>query len=155
MTTKKSGKKGERKAPAKKTPEKKVDSGKPEAVSPEKKLSALDAAEKVLSEKGVAMTCQELIGTMAAKGYWSSPGGKTPAATLYSAMMREINTKGNNSRFVRPAPGRFASRDAGIAAEEQPAKPARRKKAGKPPSEAQEPTPSAAASDTSGPDTAA
>jgi hypothetical protein len=28
------------------------------------------------------MTCKELIGAMAAKGYWTSPGGKTPEATL-------------------------------------------------------------------------
>ena len=32
------------------------------------------------------MNCQEMIEAMAAKGYWKSPGGKTPAATLYSAI---------------------------------------------------------------------
>jgi hypothetical protein len=30
---------------------------------------------------------------MAAKGYWISPGGKTPATTLYSALARVITTK--------------------------------------------------------------
>src|SRR5207248_11722487 len=39
------------------------------------KLSALDAAAKVLGETGQAMTCKELIAAMAAKGYWTSPGG--------------------------------------------------------------------------------
>jgi hypothetical protein len=34
------------------------------------KLSALDAAARVLGEEGRAMNCKELIETMAAKGYW-------------------------------------------------------------------------------------
>jgi hypothetical protein len=78
----------------------------------EKKLSALDAAAKVLAETGQAMTCQELIAAMAAKGYWTSPGGKTPAATLYSAILREITTKGEASRFQKTERGKFA-RNAG------------------------------------------
>ena len=48
-----------------------------------KKLSALDAAAKVLAETGQPMSCKELIEAMAAKGYWSSPGGKTPALRNY------------------------------------------------------------------------
>src|SRR5688572_31021057 len=59
----------------------------------EKKVSALDAAAKVLGEEKRPMTTGELIEAMAAKGYWKSPGGLTPQATLYSAIMREINTK--------------------------------------------------------------
>jgi hypothetical protein len=83
---------------------------KPKATKPEaKKMSALDAAAKALTEKGVAMTCQELIGVMAAKGYWSSPNGKTPEATLASAIQREIANKGKQSRFKKTAPGRFAA----------------------------------------------
>src|SRR5262245_56488922 len=58
-----------------------------------KKVSALDAAAKILAEEGRPMSCQEMIGAMAAKGYWTSPGGKTPEATLYSAMLRELATK--------------------------------------------------------------
>lgn len=57
---------------------------KPEAQAKPKKLSALDAAAKVLGEAGQPMNCQEMIQAMAAKGYWTSPGGKTPSATLYS-----------------------------------------------------------------------
>jgi hypothetical protein len=79
-------------------------------VSSDKKLSAIDAAAKVLGEQGKPMGCQELIGTMAAKGYWTSPGGKTPAATLYSALLREIDVKGDASRFVRVGRGMFALR---------------------------------------------
>src|SRR5262249_21336264 len=54
-----------------------------------KKPSALDAALRVLQEAGQPMNCQEMIEQMATKGYWTSPGGKTPAATLYSAILRE------------------------------------------------------------------
>ena len=74
----------------------------------EKKLSALDAAAKVLAETRTPMSCQELIGAMAGKGYWTSPGGKTPAATLYSAMVREIATKGDQARFTKTGRGHFA-----------------------------------------------
>jgi hypothetical protein len=74
----------------------------------ESKLSALDAAFKVLAEAGQPMNCKEMIGAMAAKGYWTSPGGKTPHATLYSAILREIQTKGDTSRFRKADRGRFA-----------------------------------------------
>jgi hypothetical protein len=74
----------------------------------EKKLSALDAAAKVLAETAQAMNRQEMIAAMAAKGYWTSPGGKTPATTLYPAILREITTKGAASRFVKAERGKFA-----------------------------------------------
>jgi hypothetical protein len=44
----------------------------------EKKVSALDAAARGLAEEGRPMTCKEMIETMAAKGYWTSPGGQPP-----------------------------------------------------------------------------
>jgi len=72
-----------------------------------KKLSVLDAAARVLSESGQAMTCQEMIEAMAAKGYWSSPGGKTPSATLYSSILRELKTKGGDARFRKTERGQF------------------------------------------------
>jgi hypothetical protein len=72
-----------------------------------KKLSAIDAAAKVLAEAGEPMDCQTMIKTMAEKGYWTSPGGKTPAATLYSAILRELQTKGNDSRFKKTERGKF------------------------------------------------
>ena len=95
--------------------EKAAGKGKPDAVVVEGKMSALDAAARVLSEARTAMTCQELIGVMAAKGYWSSPGGKTPAATLHAAISKEISTKGEASRFRKTAPGRFAAAGEGPA----------------------------------------
>jgi hypothetical protein len=74
----------------------------------EKKLSALDAAFKVLGETAQPMTCQEMIEEMVAKGYWVSPKGRTPAATLYSAVLREITSKGKEARFVKTERGKFA-----------------------------------------------
>jgi hypothetical protein len=72
-----------------------------------RKLSAIDAAAKVLAEVGEPMDCQTMIKTMAEKGYWTSPGGKTPAATLYSAILRELQTKGNDARFKKTERGKF------------------------------------------------
>jgi hypothetical protein len=45
---------------------------------------------------------------MAARRYWKSPGGKTPEATLYSAILREINIKGKDARLRKTGPGKFA-----------------------------------------------
>ena len=73
-----------------------------------KKLSALDAAARVLGESGQAMNCQEMIEAMAAKGYWTSPAGKTPGATLSSAILRELKMKGTDARFRKTEPGKFA-----------------------------------------------
>jgi len=81
---------------------------KPKAQADPKKLSALDAAAKVLGEAGQPMNCQEMIQAMAAKGYWTSPGGKTPSATLYSGILRELKTKGKEARFQKTERGKFA-----------------------------------------------
>ena len=71
------------------------------------KLSCLDAAAKVLGESKEPMNTKEMIETMASKKYWTSPGGKTPAATLYSAILRELG-KGKDSRFKKTERGKFA-----------------------------------------------
>ena len=72
-------------------------------------LSCLNAAAKVLAEKGEPMTCKEMIEAMATKGYWTTPGGKTPHATLYSSIAREIRDKGKDARFKKSERGKFAS----------------------------------------------
>jgi hypothetical protein len=74
------------------------------------KLSCIDAAAKLLSEAKEPMTTKTLIDAMADKKLWSSPGGKTPAATLYSAILREINTKGKDARFKKSDRGLFAAK---------------------------------------------
>jgi len=73
-----------------------------------KKMSGLDAAARVLEESGQPMNAKEMIRAAEAKGYWKSPGGKTPHATLYSAIIREIATKGAEARFRKAERGKFA-----------------------------------------------
>jgi len=80
----------------------------PAAAEQPKKLSALDAAARVLGESGQPMNCQEMIETMATKGYWTSPAGKTPGATLSSAILRELKMKGKDARFRKTERGKFA-----------------------------------------------
>jgi hypothetical protein len=82
--------------------EKKKKQAKPE------KLSCLNAAAKVLGQTGEPMNCQDLIKAMADKDLWTSPNGKTPAATLYAAIIKEISTKGKESRFKKTDRGQFA-----------------------------------------------
>lgn len=80
----------------------------PKAKKADGKLSCIDAAAKVLADAKAPMTTKELIEQMAAKGLWSSPGGQTPAATLYSAILREIQKKGKESRFTKADRRKFA-----------------------------------------------
>ena len=98
---------------AKKTATTKAKAAKPAKMAAAKsdgKLSCLDAAAKVLGESKEPLTTKEMIEKMAAKKYWTSPGGKTPHATLYSAILREINEKGKDARFVKTERGKFSAK---------------------------------------------
>ena len=75
---------------------------------PAKKRSQLDAVVQVLTRSKKPMSCKELVDAMAKRKLWSSPNGKTPHATLYAAIMREINTKGKDARFKKVDRGQFA-----------------------------------------------
>lgn len=75
-----------------------------------KKTSALDAAAKLLAASKEPMTTKEMIDALAAKNIWKSPGGKTPDRTLYSAILREIGTKGKEARFKKTERGKFAAK---------------------------------------------
>ncbi|MDY7110218.1 MAG: winged helix-turn-helix domain-containing protein, partial [Planctomycetota bacterium] len=88
------------KTTAKASPAKKAKSDKP------KKPSGLDAAAQVLAEAKEPMRCKEMVETMIAKGLWSS-SGKTPHATIYAAIIREIAGKGDQSRFKKTDRGLF------------------------------------------------
>ena len=79
------------------------------AAKPRKKregMSCLDAAAKVLGEAGEPMNTKSMVETMAAKGYWTTKA-PTPHATLYSALLREIQKKGSESRFTKVERGMF------------------------------------------------
>ncbi|GIX05022.1 MAG: hypothetical protein KatS3mg114_0891 [Planctomycetaceae bacterium] len=110
-TTMAATKKTSKKAPAKKTTKASADkpakARKERAPKADGKLSQLDAAVKVLAEAKEPMTTKAMIDAMAAKGYWTSPGGKTPQATLYSAILREIQKKGKEARFEKIDRGQF------------------------------------------------
>jgi hypothetical protein len=74
----------------------------------ERKGGALDAAVQVLkTASGGPLGCKEMVERMLAKGLWQTKG-KTPAATLYSAIIREIAKKGKDSRFRKEGRGRFS-----------------------------------------------
>jgi len=48
-----------------------------------------------------------MIAAMAEQGLWTSPAGKTPHATLYAAILREIGAKGGKARFRKTDRGLF------------------------------------------------
>ena len=77
-----------------------------------KKISCIDAAARVLTEAGEPLNAKQMIEAITTKGYWTSPGGKTPHATLYSAIIREIAVKGADDRFRKTERGKFAVQNA-------------------------------------------
>ena len=72
----------------------------------EKSLSCLDAAAQVLKAKGEPMNCKGMIDAMFAKKLWHSDA-PTPAATLSSAILREITKKKGAARFKKVDRGQF------------------------------------------------
>jgi hypothetical protein len=73
----------------------------------ERKPGCLDAAVQVLKTAGGGpLGCKEMVERMLAKGLWKT-SGKTPAATLYAAIIREIAAKGKDARFHKTGRGQF------------------------------------------------
>ena len=70
------------------------------------KLSGLDAAAQILAKAKEPMGCKDVVEQAITQGLWS-PGGKTPHATLYAAIIREIGKKGKDARFEKVNRGRF------------------------------------------------
>jgi short subunit dehydrogenase-like uncharacterized protein len=70
------------------------------------KPSGLDLAAKILQEAGQPLNCQEIVKQLLDRGLWKTDG-KTPAATIYSAIITEIKNKGVQSRFVKTERGKF------------------------------------------------
>ena len=87
-------------------------SPKPTKEKKAKKVSALDAAAQVLAASSEPLNTTALIEQMAAKKLWTSPGGKTPAATLNAAIIREIAAKKGEARFKKMGRGLFLTREA-------------------------------------------
>ena len=76
----------------------------------ERKMGLVSAAIQILKDAAnTPMGVKEMVEQVTAKGLWSpARGGKTPAATLYAAIFREIKQKGEASRFIQPDRGKFA-----------------------------------------------
>jgi HB1, ASXL, restriction endonuclease HTH domain len=71
-----------------------------------KQLGGLDAAAIVLKDAGAPLNSKQIWAAIDAKKMWFTEG-KTPEATIYSAILREIAANGMNSRFRKAARGRF------------------------------------------------
>jgi hypothetical protein len=76
------------------------------AASAGAKMSGLDAAAKVLGEANEALNCKIIVERAIEKGYWKT-GGKTPAGTIYAAILRETQKKGKQARFHKAERGKF------------------------------------------------
>jgi len=77
------------------------------AKAPRKKRpSLLDLAAEVLAKATEPMDTKAIVEKVLATGRWQTKG-KTPAATLYSAIIREIAAKGKDGRFRKEGRGRF------------------------------------------------
>lgn len=72
--------------------------------------SLLTAAAQVLAIAGEPMNARQMVRAVEAAGLWSSPAGKTPHLTLASAIGREIDQRGEESRFHKVARGQFAAK---------------------------------------------
>jgi hypothetical protein len=82
--------------------------GKAKAAKPkgERKPGILTLAADVLKDAKAPMDCKAIVEKVLAKGLWQT-SGKTPAATLYAAIIREIATKGKDARFRKTDRGLF------------------------------------------------
>jgi hypothetical protein len=78
-------------------------------------VSALSAAVLVLaSAPAEGMTTKAMIDAMIEQKLWTSPKGKTPEASLYAAIIREIDRKGKAARFKKVDRGHFVLTQAAV-----------------------------------------
>jgi len=71
-----------------------------------KRPSGLDAAAQVLADADEPLSVKEIVALALGRKLWQT-SGKTPAATIYAAITREIATKGDAARFRKVARGKF------------------------------------------------
>ena len=72
-----------------------------------KRVSLLDAAATVLASAKEPMQAKAIVEQVVKRGLWKPGAGKTPHATLYAAMTREIAAKGKDARFRKVDRGQF------------------------------------------------
>ena len=73
-----------------------------------RKPSGLDLAAQVLTESKEPLNAKTIAERAITSGWKTN--GKTPHATIYAAIIREIQNKGGASRFVKTDRGRFQIR---------------------------------------------
>jgi hypothetical protein len=79
-----------------------------------KKPSLLDLAAEVLAKAGKPMGCSEIVEEVLKSGRWTTKG-RTPSATLYSAILREVANPARGSRFKKVDRGLFTLAAAKVA----------------------------------------
>lgn len=79
----------------------------PSKSTQQRKSSGLDLAAMVLVKSKEPLTCKSIAEKAIAAGWQTK--GKTPHATLYSAIIREIEKKGKDARFKKIGRGQFAA----------------------------------------------
>jgi hypothetical protein len=94
-------------APPEPKPEPKPRTKKAKPEPKPKKVSALEAAAKVLATTGEPMTTKGMIEAMTERGLWTSPAARRRRRRS-TAILREVATKGTKARFRKTAPGHFA-----------------------------------------------
>lgn len=60
----------------------------------------------VLEQAGEPLTCTQIMERILEQMLWTT-AGRTPVATLYSAVIREIQRKGDDARFAPANRGAF------------------------------------------------
>ena len=73
------------------------------------RVGILEAAAQILAKAKEPMGCKDIVEQAIAKKLWST-NGKTPSATLYAAIIREISKKAKDARFEKVDRGRFQLR---------------------------------------------
>ncbi len=76
-----------------------------DAPAKQKKLSLIGAAVQVLAKNKEPMSCNDIVNEVIAAGLWTPGDGKTPHATLYSAIIRDLKTE--SPRFEKVDRGQF------------------------------------------------
>jgi hypothetical protein len=87
-------------------PTKRAKKAKAEKPAKTPRPSGLTAAYRVLLDAGEPMQCKAMVEKVLAAGTWKTDG-KTPEATIYAAIIREIRAKGAESRFRKTDRGLF------------------------------------------------
>jgi hypothetical protein len=73
-----------------------------------KPMSLINAAAHILAQDNQEpLRCKDIVEQAIAQKLWQPGKGLTPAATLSAAIMREIKTKGDDSRFAKAERGMF------------------------------------------------